>query len=307
MKLATSTGDFLAYSENIEQSLKFLHDCGFRYVNFEFSKARVPEVFSDNWKDYAKRVKNAADQLGMEFVQSHAPMGSPFAEDNSEFIADNIRCIRFCKELGIDSTVVHCGFGGKMTKLDNFEKNKEFYSKLLPYAEECGVNILTENFIQMHHESGTYWPDSAQELLELIEYVNHPFFHACWDFGHANSTRIPPDESLRKLGKHVLAIHVHDNQGVEHPKYGYPDPHMAPLFGDVNWDSVMNGLLEIDYKGAFTLETAIVFGMPKYKKPYEKDTRINNARLPLDIKLQGEKLVYSIAKYILESYNCFEG
>lgn len=313
MRLATTTYDFTNHGGqhySTEEAMKYIKQCGFKYLDYGFSYSNPGEVFTDNWKNYIMNIKNLADELNLEFVQAHAPMArsasTPIDEDNDDFVNDNIRCIKCCADLGINNIVVHSGYTTEISKEENFERNRKFYNRLLGAAEEHGVNILTENFTQMHHESGVYWTDSAEDLLELINFVDHPFFHACWDFGHANTLKTPPDESLRILGDHVMAVHVQDNMGIEHPKYGYTDPHMAPFFGSINWDCVMNGLLEIGYKGAFTLETSIIFAFHRYKNQYEKDTRLAKP-LPLDIQLNAESLVYKMSKYILESYNCFEG
>ena len=313
MKLATTTSDFCGFGGNkysIEESMRYINQSGFKYLDYGFSYGNPGAVFTDDWKKYIDNVKNTAKELSVEFVQAHAPMASaptmPIDEDNESFIKDNIRCIQCCAELGIKDIVVHSGYRLKITKEESFELNRKFYLELLKAAEEYGVNILTENFTQMHHEANTYWTDTAQDIKELIEYVDHPMFHTCWDIGHANSLKIPQDESLRILGEHVRAIHVQDNLGIEHPLYGNTDPHLAPLFGSVNFDSVMNGLVEIDFKGAFTLETGIFFSPVRYKRPYEKDDRLQKT-LPLDITLHAESLIYKISRYILESYNCFEG
>ena len=312
MKLATTTSDFTGfggYRFSTEESMRYIHKCGFRYLDYGFGYGNPGGVFTDDWKEYMSGIKKTADELSMEFVQAHAPMAaSPAAAvdtDNDWFIADNIRCIQCCAQLGIDRIVVHAGYKKGITKDENFELNRKFYRKLLSAAEEYGVNILTENFSQMHHESGVYWLDSAKDLLELVEYVDHPLFHVCWDIGHANTTRIPQDESLRILGEHVYALHVQDNAGIEHPLYGYPDSHIAPFFGSVNFDQIMNGLQEIGFQGAFTMETAVIFAYHNYKVKYEKDKRLTKP-LPLDIKLHAEELLYKIGKYILESYDCYE-
>ncbi len=312
MRLATTTYDFGGYVSTAEESMRYIHQSGFRYMDFGFNYGYTACVLSDDWKKYADSIKRTADELSVQFVQSHAPMAShpilPIEEsdEHDSFVADNIKCIRFCKELGIDNIVVHSGFKRDISKEENFELNKKFYSKLLPAAEEYGVNILTENFTLMHEGANTYWIDSAKDLKELIDYVDHPLFHACWDFGHANTTPVPPDESLRILGDHVLAIHAQDNAGVGDIRVAYQDPHLPPLFGSLNLDCVMHGLEEINYKGAFTFETGLTFSPARYKRQYEGDNRFQQP-LPLEIRLQGERLIYMIGKYILETYDCFEG
>ena len=141
--------------------------------------------------------------------------------------------------------------------------------------------MLTENFNKMFDEH-YYWVDSAEDLLELIEYVNHPLLKACWDVGHGNLQELPQHEALKILGDNVRALHIQDNMGND-------DHHTFPYTGTLNFDSIMHGLQDINYKGYFT---------------FEADTRC--LRLPLEFRKRYETILYDIGKFILTQYNCFE-
>ena len=168
--------------------------------------------------------------------------------------------------------------------------------ELLTYAEPHGVNILVENFNKMCVD-GLYWIDNAPDLRALIDYVDHPLFHAVWDAGHANMQEMPQDEALRIVGSHVRALHVQDNMGKD-------DIHIAPLFGTLNLDSFMHGLQDIGYKGYFTFEAGNVFLGGSWRRPFDKDQRMLNA--PLSLRIKAEELLYEIGKATLEAYGCFE-
>jgi len=299
MKLATTTGDFGAYASSQQESMRYIRQAGFRFLDYNFGSdyGKRNGVYSENWQGYLEDVKKTADKIGAAFVQAHSPMGTPLAEGNDAFTQDTIRCVEACGIFGIPNLVVHSGYLPDISKDEAFERNKQFYSKLFPMAERYGVNVLVENFNRMTNPN-VYWIDNASDLRALIDYVDHPLFHACWDAGHGNMQDMPQDESLRIVGEHVYALHIQDNLGDR-------DTHMIPYFGSLNMDSLMNGLLEIGYKGAFTLETAIIFAYHNYKVKYKKDTRLTNP-LPLDIKLHAEELLYKINRYILEAYDCFE-
>ena len=297
MKLATTTGDFRAHAKDQFEAIDFIAQAGFKYIDYNFGPdfRQKNGVFSDDWQGYVKKLKKYVEDKGLKLVQSHAPMGQPFTDE--AFIDVNKRCIEACAMLGIDNTVVHSGhLKGVSTKEESFEKNKEFYGKLLPFAEEKGVFVLTENFNKMF-DPDWYWADDAQTVLELLEYINHPMLKVCWDTGHGNMKDIPQHESLKLLDKHVHALHVQDN-------WTFDDHHVAPFFGTLNLDSLMHGLLEIGYNGYFTFEADAMF-MPAYRKhQFEGDNRLLN--VPLEIQLKGENLLYEIGKYILTAYDCFE-
>ncbi|MBR4962268.1 MAG: sugar phosphate isomerase/epimerase, partial [Clostridia bacterium] len=213
------------------------------------------------------------------------------------FTEDTIRCVEACGILGIPTVVVHSGYIKGLTIRETFEKNKIFYEKLFPMAEKYGVNILVENFNKMC-VPGLYWIDNAADQRELIDYVNHPLFHGCWDAGHGNMQEMSQDESLRILGEHCYALHIQDNMGND-------DQHMAPFFGTLNLDALMHGLIDIGYKGYFTFESGNILLPPNKRRPYEADKRLQRA--PLALRLEAEKFLYAIGKTVLEAYDCFEG
>ncbi|MBQ4353624.1 MAG: sugar phosphate isomerase/epimerase [Clostridia bacterium] len=297
MKLATTTGDFGAYASSQQESMRYIRQAGFRFLDYNFGSdyGKRNGVYSEDWKSYLEDVKKTADEIGAAFVQAHSPMGTPLAEGNDAFTQDTIRCVEACGILGIPNLVVHSGYLPDISKDEAFERNKQFYSKLFPMAERYGVNVLVENFNRMTNPN-VYWIDNASDLRALIDYVDHPLFHACWDAGHGNMQEMPQDESLRIVGEHVYALHIQDNLGDR-------DTHLIPYFGSLNMDSLMNGLLEIGYKGYFTFETGML-PSPNQRRPYEKDKRL--LRVPLDLRIEAEKFLYAIGRCTLEAYDCYE-
>ncbi|MBQ9083561.1 MAG: sugar phosphate isomerase/epimerase [Clostridia bacterium] len=304
MKLATTTGDFATYTDTQFDALQYIHDAGFRCADYSFGmdyKNRTG-VFAPDWLDYIDRLKAHADALGMTFVQSHAPMGMPYGMPLArksmlpQFIEDNKRCIEACALLGIPSVVVHSGYRRGLSREENIAENKAFYLELLHFAEDFGVEVLTENFNKMSVE-GVYWIDNAPDLLALLDAVDHPLFHVCWDIGHANMQDMPQDEALRLLGPHVRALHIQDNMGQQ-------DTHTAPFFGSVSMDAVMHGLLDIGYKGAFTFEANGILSGPAVRRPFEKDDRLQRA--PLGLRIEAEKFMYQIGRYVLDAYGLLE-
>jgi len=300
MKLATTTGDFGAYAASQQESLGYIRQCGFRYADYNFGidYSKRNGVYAADWKEYLTDVKRTADHLGMQFVQAHSPMGKPIARGayHEEFVNDTRRCIEGCAALGIKNLVVHSGYEQGISKEECFERNRDFFMELLTFAEPFGVNILVENFNKMCIDD-MYWIDNAPDLRALVDYVNHPLFHAVWDAGHANMQEMPQDEALRIVGEHIYALHIQDN-------FGDKDSHLMPFFGTMNMDSVMHGLLDIGYKGYFTFEAGAVFQTAEKRRPFEKDTRL--AKAPLALKIKAGQLLYEIGKVTLEAYGCYE-
>ena len=298
MKLATTTGDFGGYTNSQIQALRYVREAGFQYADYNFGMDYKHRngVYSEHYEEYFAQVNAAAAEIGARLIQAHAPMGTPLNDPGGSFLADTLRCVDACGAWGIPNLVVHSGYAHGLTVEQTFDANKAFFMPLLERAEQYGVNILVENFNKMS-VPGLYWIDNASDLLGLIEYVNHPLFHAVWDAGHANLQEMPQDEELRLLGSHVRALHIQDNRG-DH------DAHLLPFLGTMSMDAVMHGLLDIGYEGYFTFEVGGIFSTAEQKRPFAKDSRL--AKAPLSLRLAADRYMYELGKCVLTEYGCFE-
>lgn len=192
-----------------------------------------------------------ADERGLKLVQAHSPLGRPlvFDDEHEEFVRLTKQSITAAAYLGIPNIVVHSGYAKDMPKAETFKQNKLFYEDILKVAEKHGITVLTENFNKMFDEH-YYWVDSAEDLSELIEYIDHPLLKACWDVGHGNLQELPQHEALKMLGDKVRALHIQDNMGND-------DHHTFPFTGTLNFDSIMHGLQDINYKAISPLRPTI--------------------------------------------------
>lgn len=298
MKLATTTGDFNAYTQTQTESLEHIKNAGFKYADYSFSAdyRRKDGVYSENYEEYFDKINNDADRIGIKLVQAHSPMGKPLLDVDKTFLADTIRCVDACGAWGIPNLVIHSGYVAGLTPDETYAKNKEFFAPILERAEKYGTNILIENFNKMYVD-GLFWVDNATDLLAIIEHINHPLCHAIWDVGHANLQEMPQNEELKILGDHLKALHIHDNMGDK-------DTHLTPFLGTTNYGAVMNGLFDIGYKGYFTFEVGGFFAPAKTRRVFEQDSRLMTP--PIELRDAFERYLYDLGKCILEKYNCFE-
>ena len=139
MKLATTTGDLLAYTSSQQESVKAINAAGFKYLDYNFhgDYTRKSGIYGGDMKAHIEDVKRTADSLGVQFVQAHSPMGKPLLkEGQDEFVEATNMCIEACAVLGIPNIVVHSGYVLGYSLDQTFEANKDFYNKLLPTAEK---------------------------------------------------------------------------------------------------------------------------------------------------------------------------
>lgn len=298
MKLATTTGDFGGYTNSQIQALRYVREAGFQYADYNFGMDYKHRngVYSECYEDYFAQVNAATAEIGIQLIQAHSPMGTPLNDPDGNFLADTLRCVDACGAWGIPNLVVHSGYAHGLDVQQTLAANKVFFAPLLARAEKYGINILVENFNKMC-VPGLFWIDNATDLRALIDYVDHPLFHAVWDVGHANLQDMPQDEELRVLGSHVRALHVQDN-------LGDTDSHLLPFLGTTSMDALMHGLQEIGYDGYFTFEVGGIFMPSERKRPYPGDVRL--AKAPLSLRLAADRYMYDLGKCVLQEYGCFE-
>ncbi len=305
MKLATTTSDFGRFAKTYQERIDLVCEAGFKYIDLGMYIIHKNDelIYSDKWQDNAKIILEHAQKRGAEFVQAHAPDGNSLSGNKSEvdeLIKKTIRSIDICGILGIPNIVVHQGVSKGISKGEFFERNKNFYEKLFPAMERNNVNVLCENQIKKYI-GDIYNTNSGSDIKELVKYVDHPLFHACWDIGHANCDGSQYDEILA-VGDDLFAVHINDNRG-------QGDEHLMPYFGTVNMDEIMNALINVNFKGVFTFECANSLRASKHwlgnRREFEKDNRLIDPQLFMQKHI--EKLLYEIGRYILTSYNCFEG
>ena len=303
MKIATTTGDFGFYCKTDEERIRELHRAGFRYIDLSMYSFKPDSPYmGENWKDAVKEIKDLADSLGMQFVQAHSQGGNPLSDDpaHTDFLLRaTLRSIEICEMLGIKNTVVHNGCADGITKEEWFVRNKEFYEKLIPTIEGCGVNVLCENSTAANMKE-KYFINTGKDMREFIEFVGHPMIHACWDTGHANCEGSQYDE-IMALGDELYAIHYNDNHGMK-------DDHIAPFLGRLNHDEVISALIDVGFKGYFTLECDS--SLIKYdqwtgkRRRFEKESRLREPQLFMQRHI--EAMMYETSRWMLEAYGIFE-
>ena len=311
MKLSTSLSDFGEFAPLQTPRIALFGDSKFKYFNISIGGDMYTCDDEDAWKIRSTEWKNALDAIGRQAVIAHAPGTNPFGKGKEHYeqcVKVLKRVIRGAEILGVKDLVVHAGFSSTFTGYEFMKENKRFYRDILDTAAECDVHILTENM-----DSFTYYPlSTGAEMRELIEFIDHPYMGACWDTAHANINKKVKREgdqykSIVAMGDKLRGLHVADNFGAETQHH-----HSWPFAGNINWDSVMQGLVDIDYKGYFNYEASYTLQHHAHphngRKPFEHNgetiTKLYDPSF--ELKKQAVDLIYEVGKHILTTYDVFE-
>ena len=255
MKLIAPTS-YLADKFGLAKAVDILADAG--YDGADFSAYKAEEFYTDAHPDtYYLDIRARAESQGIAFLQAHAPHGSSFFDEakTEKRFHEIVTSMRIASLLGAPRIVVHPCQHLHYVENDEiperlFAMNMAFYRRLLPYAEEYGIAIMTENM--WTSDSGVIVHSTCSRPLEMIRYfdeIRHPLFGCCLDLGHTALVREDAASFIRALGKErLLCLHVHDSDGT-------CDTHTLPYFGGaVNWERTLRALGEIGYTGDLTYE-----------------------------------------------------
>jgi len=120
--------------------------------------------------------------------------------------------------------------------------NLEFLEGIVEEAEESGIVVAVENRLER-----ACYGSSPRDLLAIIEGLGGRV-RICLDLGHAHING-NLEESLQALGRHMAAMHVHDNDGVK-------DLHKPPYTGTIRWSLVENWITRVRFDGVLVFEVS---------------------------------------------------
>ncbi len=278
LAICTQTGGifntFSNDSEFLEQEFARLKACGFEAVDYSFGNyihgkfVTLGEI-DDFWEkdleelyEYFEPTKTAALKHGISFAQSHAVF--PFYVEGRDKINDYLimsieKNMAMCEYLGCPMIVVHSHRSDESEEKD-FEISIELYKKLIPAAKKYGVKICLENGFRVWENRGLDGGQcsSVEEALRYINTLNdiagEEIFGFCLDTGHANVLKKDIKAYIKKLGKHLFCLHIHDNYEM-FDGHLIPYTQLCPGFGkSIDWEKFIEGLKEIDYRGAISFE-----------------------------------------------------
>ncbi|MBE6778128.1 MAG: sugar phosphate isomerase/epimerase [Ruminococcaceae bacterium] len=157
-----------------------------------------------------------------------------------------LRAVKGTAALGSSYLIMHpvmpYGFGGPEDADKAEEMNEAFFRELCAFALPHGVTVCLEN---MPFKAQRISP--VERIAAFVERLSLPNLAICLDTGHANMYRGDMGDYVRCCGRHLKALHVHDNNTRD-------DAHAIPYVGSVNWEHFKEGLRDVGFDGCLSLE-----------------------------------------------------
>ena len=313
MKLSQTNGPAIYIYDTLTETIEHIKKSGFSCVDISFFSRfyKGSIYFSDEYMKVVDEYREALKRYDVTPVQAHEPTGNSIGDDGGEYYMKKTpRSIEMAAKIGCPSITIHPGCANlyQMTRDEFVEKNVIAIKKLVPYAEEYGIELLLEN-IGYANTPGylNVYAVTAQDLIDVIDGVGNPLVGANWDVGHANFNGLDEYAEMTKLGSRLRGIHVHDNFGftraeATNGKQLEGDMHTLPLFYNVDFDGIVRALIDVGYKGTFNFEVDAPKNLVKYSE--RREDLMDDVRAA---RLETDKLLYSIGTLLLKKYGVFEG
>ena len=236
-----------------EKAVEYLRADGFGAVDFSELWDTRTAYYTDRESEVEKRlceIGEALRQGGIEVFQIHGPWRYPPQDETAgkraEWLDLMKRGVRMATYVGSKNMVVHplmpYGANSPENPAAVIDASLEHYARLADYAKDYGVTVCLENMPFPLLPLG-----NVDQVVELVDALNRRNLGVCLDTGHANVCGTPLDMAVKMVGKRLVCLHVHDNDGKE-------DQHLAPLSGTANFAPFARALSEIGFGGSVSSE-----------------------------------------------------
>ncbi|PWK23840.1 D-psicose/D-tagatose/L-ribulose 3-epimerase [Arcicella aurantiaca] len=213
-------------------------------MGFDGVEVPIFDTNPENWYAWRKKL----DELGLKRIAvticgADFNQISPDESMRKATLERNKRAVDCAMILGADLLTgpyhsALCHFTGKPATQQEWDWAVENLRELSQYADDMGITLGLEYLNRFE----SYLVSSADELLKLIEDVNHPACKIMFDTFHANIEEKSLGDAIRKLAKHLVHVQVSENDRSTVGK------------GNVNWDDVFKALKDINYDGWLSIE-----------------------------------------------------
>lgn len=267
LKISLARGTALS-NEKSAENMRYIKEIGFDGIDYgSFAAEPGTGIFSltdSEFESYLKTDAEFARSIGLDINMAHGPW--PFDDINKDLkdikFEAFVKSIKGSAILGAEYVIFHplmpSGWDKSPHHEEDIQANIEFTRSLLPYAKEYNVKIALENMPCSNMPAGT-----VKELVDTIDAVDSEYCVACLDTGHANYLKMDSGEAVLMLGDRLKCLHIHDNNGQS-------DSHCMPYTQSINWQSFIDALKKINYKGYVNFEVQHFRGPEDMRRDYDE-------------------------------------
>ena len=201
---------------------------------------------------------NRSEARGLRARTVHAPLkthmlGAPVEQWRRENVDVFRVYLRFAGAIGATDVIIHTVPNPQSIPSPDDpqlpgrirDAVRRSLDELVPIAGQAGTRILVEN---MPFRCAFPFM-SMSELRPLVDDYPAAQLGLVLDTGHAWTARLDPADEIRRAGSRLGGTHLQDVD-----RDAPDDQHWAPTHGDLEWESILAALAEVQYNGPWTFE-----------------------------------------------------
>lgn len=226
-----------------------LSDAGFDCIEIGMGRIRSADDLAV-MQEQAKELNKLAEETGVRIWSIHIPYGRDIdislvdPAERKEAVEEVKRMISLCEYLHPAKLVVHPSYElSRDIQQDEREKrleaSKESLNILVKEAAIYDTKIAAECLPR------TCIGNTSQEINEILDAVES--LEVCCDVNHL--LQETTQGFIRRVGSRITTLHIADYDGKDERHWIPMDPR-----GIMNWNEVLDSLVEIGYKGPFLFE-----------------------------------------------------
>ena len=240
-------------SQKFDGTMEVFMANGINYLEVRLVKGNDKELI----KRYINTALAEKERLGFEIYTVHLPqlpdhdLSSLDEETRLKSIENQKTMVEMSMCLKPSVIVLHPDVGTTAEK--DWHLRWEALVKSLkvfaPWCKERGLKIALENLTQISAFQ------TSEILVDVIERAGQNNVGICFDVNH-----LFPEthrEFIKRAGKHILTMHVSDNDG-------QVEKHYLPGDGVINWKELFELLEEINYNSTMICECGQILGMDNF-------------------------------------------
>ncbi|CAN5143496.1 sugar phosphate isomerase/epimerase [soil metagenome] len=230
--------------EDLSETLSFLKDSGFDFVEIPISRSGDSSSHLDKWQRIGQQLKEL--ELG---VQTCSICGSEYSlidpdetvrRTGIEYLKEVVTCSRL---LGSKILMgpLYAGFKtftGKPATTEEWNWSVAGMREVAEHAQTEGVTLAMEYLNRFE----TYLLTCADDLVRYIDAVDHPNCRAAFDTFHANMEEKSVADAIRTCAPYLVHVQISEND------------RSTPGKGHINFEEVFDTLQEVGYEGPIAIE-----------------------------------------------------
>lgn len=219
-------------------------EAGIAYL--ELSINPLMRMSEEERVDWIAEFRDKTEAAGIQVWSVHMPWSNTLdiSTNNEEHrqltIETHIRTMELLEPLNIQKYVMHPS-AEPIADEDRPQRLRNAIASLNILAKE------SENFsgtIAIEVMPRTLLANTSEEILYMIGQVDGPL-EICFDTNHVLQEE--PEEFVRRVGDLITTVHVSDYDGLD-------EKHWLPGRGSINWNNVIDELVNIGYDGPWMYE-----------------------------------------------------